>query len=166
MSIKDSIANNLPIPNPNNGMWISLTLGVIGNIARANNIYSLALSLYALFLFLVGLLVLKISVYVISVYKQRLFEKGPHVRVFMLALIVALFLFAIGFSMVFSGDYSTNEQGRVLVAHTFGFFAVFVSVYDWWLDRPQAKALSSLKTLSAEEVIKMHKVVQATKDPR
>jgi hypothetical protein len=164
MNFREKIVSSLPVPNLDNNQWIYLTATLIGSVSRATNIYTFVLTVWVIGLFLLALFVFKTSVYVFGVYSQRLREQGSHVWVFLGALGIAIILMAFGLHMVFSGDYNTNEQGRILVANTFCFFSLFVAVYDWWLDRPMAKTLPSLKGVSVTDVLKTKQRLRAAKE--
>jgi hypothetical protein len=162
MGLKDT-TTRLLAPNPDNMLWLSASVQMVGALARVSNVYSLFFVLMAIYIVVAMIILFYTGRYVFSVYSRRLREKGPHVRLFIAGLIAAVICFAIGFSMVFSGDYELIEQGRILVYYTFGGFCLFVAACDWWADRALVKALPSLKGVSAEEVIKMHKIVQTSK---
>lgn len=159
MSIKGAIVERLPVPDPMNSQWVWITAQLLATLPRSSNLYIFVLSLYVLGVFLVGLVLLKVSLYLWSVYRQRLFEPGKQARVFGWALGVAFFFALVGCALIVSQDNILSYYGYYVLAYTFGALTVFTAFYDWWVDRPHSKALPSLKGMSAEEVIKMHKTV-------
>jgi hypothetical protein len=159
MDVKDAIAEHLPVPDTDSKqeMWMAAT--IVSNLARSGSEWIFLGAVILLILFLLSLFIYRTSSYLFAVYWQRLRETGPHVKVFRWALAIALLSGVVGLAVMFGGEQEYSLEGLAIIANTFLALSLFTAIYDWWVSRPEVKQLPSLKGLTAEEVIKMHKTV-------
>jgi hypothetical protein len=160
MSLRDSLVESMPAPNPDNAIWMGLAASLVTGGARSGNIYIFVIMVYITYMLICAVILWKIVSYLWSIYSQRLFETGAHVRTFAWALGIAAVFGLLGVAMFFSQDYNVRSAGEAVLCLTFGAFAVFTAFYDWWVSRPAYKQLPSLRGVTAEEVLKMNKTVK------
>lgn len=163
MGVRDTVAKHLPIPNTDSQqeMWIAAT--ILSNVVRTSSEWIFLGGLILVLLYVIGLVLYKTCLYIFEVYTERLREHSSHKRVFLWALCIALIVGTVGIGLMFWDERQHFGIGFIILANTFCLFSLFTAGYDWWVSRPQAKSSPSLKGLTAEEVIRMHKTVATAK---